>query len=97
LGRYAAQSQLLESFDWACIIWSMIADIERLLAARPFQPFSLVTSSGKQYRVASPEHAGFNPARTRVLIWFDDESSVDVAALHIVSLEKDPPVSSQAA
>jgi hypothetical protein len=75
----------------------MIADIQQLLEARPFQPFSVVTSSGMKYRVASPEHADFNPRGTRVVIWFDDDSSVQVAGLHIAALETESSLNSPAA
>ena len=66
----------------------MIAEIRRLLAEVPFRPFTIVTSSGKQYTVASPDHAGFNPSGTRVVVWFDDESSAHVSALHIVAIQE---------
>lgn len=66
----------------------MIAEIRRLLAEVPFHPFTIVTSSGKQYLVASPDHAGFNPSGTRVIVWFDDESSVHVSALHITAVQE---------
>jgi hypothetical protein len=65
----------------------MITDIRRLLDARPFQPFSVVSSSGQHYRVASPDHAGINPKGSRLLVWFDDDSEVIVSALHIASIE----------
>jgi hypothetical protein len=75
----------------------MIADIRRLLAARPFRPFRIVTSSGERYRVPTPEHAGFSPQGSRLIVWFDDESGAHLSALHIVALEEEPPRASQAA
>ena len=65
----------------------MIADVRRLLSARPFQRFSVVTSSGDRYRVLSPDHAGLNPQGTRVLVWFDDETGVVVSGMHIAAVE----------
>ena len=67
----------------------MIADIRQLLTARPFEPFLIMTSGGNRYRVASAEHAGIDPQRSRVVVWFDDGSSVTVAGLHIASIEKE--------
>ena len=66
----------------------MIDDVRRLLSARPFERFSIVTSSGKQYEVPSPDHAGLNPASSRIVVWFDDDSSVTLPALHIAAIEK---------
>jgi hypothetical protein len=67
---------------------SMTGVLRRLLSARPFERFSVVTSSGKQYEVPSPDHAGINPANSRIVIWFDDDSSVTLSALHIAAIEK---------
>ena len=69
----------------------MIGDIRQRLNARPFEPFVVVTSGGTRHRVASAEHVGINPQGNRVMIWFDDGSGVDVAGLHIVTLERDAP------
>ena len=52
----------------------MIADVQRLLARRPFVPFYIVTKNGQRYQVASPEHAGFNPRGSRVHVWSEDGS-----------------------
>jgi len=67
----------------------MIADVRQLLHAGPFEPFIIVTSSGTRYRVASADHASINPQGSRVLVWFDDESSVTVSGLHIAAVEKE--------
>ena len=67
----------------------MIADIRELLEAGPFEPFFVLTSSGKRYRVASADHASTNPKATRVLIWLGDDSFVTISGLHIVAIEKE--------
>jgi hypothetical protein len=66
----------------------MMELIQRLANTQPFQPFTIVTSGGMRYRVASHEHIGFNPSRTRVIVFFDDEGQVTVSALHITSVEE---------
>ena len=66
----------------------MTPDIRQFLAAAPFEPFSIVTSSGRRYVVPSRDHAGINPGGSRVVIWFDDGGSVTVSVLHISALEK---------
>ena len=75
----------------------MIANIRQLLEAGPFEPFTIVTSSGKRYRVASADHAGINPQGNRVVVWFDDESNVTISGLHIAALEKEGPQKAKAA
>jgi hypothetical protein len=67
----------------------VIGDLRHLLDARPFERFSIVTS-GREYEVPSPDHAGVNPANSRIVIWFDDDSSVTLSALHISAIEKTP-------
>ncbi len=74
----------------------MIALIRQLLEAGPFQPFSIITSSGKRYLVASSDHASINPQGTQVVIWFDDESSVTLSGLHITAVEKQAPQEAKA-
>ncbi len=71
----------------------MTPDVRQHLLAAPFETFSIVTSSGHRYGIASPEHAGINPRGSRVVVWFDDESSVTISAIHIVAIEKNggPP------
>ena len=75
----------------------MIADIRQLLQAGPFEPAFIITSSGNRYRVSSGDHAGINPQASRVVLWFDDESSVTLSGLHIAALEKEAPQKARAA
>ena len=75
----------------------MIAAIRHHLQSGPFEPFSIVTSSGDRYRIASPDHAGIHPRGTRVVVWSDDDSSVTVSGLHIVAIEKDTAKKNKAA
>jgi hypothetical protein len=74
----------------------MIGDIRKLLQAEPFEPFYIVTSAEKRYFVASHDHAGFSPGGSRVIVWFDDESSVTVPGLHIAGIEQGAAASSPA-
>lgn len=71
----------------------MIADIRQHLEAAPFEPFTIVTSSGTRYGVPSADHAGLNPRGTRVVVWFDDDASVTIAGLHVAAIEKGMPAS----
>src|SRR6266540_1795665 len=75
------------------IFGRMIGDIRQHLEAAPFEPFKIVTSSGKRYPVQSADHAGLNPGGTRVVVWFNDDASVTIAGLHLVAIEKGLPPS----
>ena len=68
----------------------MIDEIRRLLAARPFVPFVIVTTGESRYRVASNEHAAISPQPFRVVVWFDEGGGVTIATLDIASVEHDP-------
>jgi hypothetical protein len=67
----------------------MIGIIQELLRARPFVPFYVLTNGGNRYRVESADHADINPRGTQIVIWFDNESGVTLAGLHIVGVEKE--------
>ena len=71
--------------DYCCF---MIGDVRQHLQAVPFEPFSIVTTSGHRYRVPSADHAGIHPHGSRLVIWFDDDSSITLSGLHIVGIEK---------
>jgi hypothetical protein len=66
----------------------MVADVRHLLQTTPFEPFVIITTSGHRYAVPTADHAGINPGGSRVVVWFDDDSSVTIAGLHIASIEK---------
>jgi hypothetical protein len=59
------------------------------LEAAPFEPFTIVTSSGQRYSVPSADHASLNPRGTRVVVWFDDDASVTIAGLDVTAIEKE--------
>lgn len=67
----------------------MTADVRQHLDAVPFEPFAIITSSGHRFRVASRENANIHPRGSRLVVWFDDDSSVTVSSLHIVAVEKE--------
>ncbi len=70
---------------------AMLTLIKELLEADPFVPFHVVSSSGRTYRVPTHDHASFSPTGKQLVIWFDDDGSVTLSALHIASVEKDAP------
>jgi hypothetical protein len=64
----------------------MLQKIFALLQRRPFQPFAILTSDGHEYAVPTPDHAFLNPARTRLVIFTDDDEEYSLSALHIASV-----------
>jgi len=66
----------------------MTGDIRQSLDAVPFEPVTIVTSSGKHYAVPTRDHAGLNPNGSRMFIWLDDGSNVTLSILHVVAVEK---------
>lgn len=66
----------------------MVSDIRAMLEANPFEPFTIVTTGGKEYPVPTVDHAGISPNDKRVVVWSDDGTGVTIAGLHISSIEK---------
>jgi hypothetical protein len=69
----------------------MIGDIGQHLHAAPFEPFTIVTTSGRRYPVPSADHAGLSPTSSRVVVWFGDDASVTIAGLHVAAIERGLP------
>lgn len=67
----------------------MIAEARRLLEARPFAPFAVRTSDGREHPIPTADHAKLNPRGTYLIIFADDDSHVTISGLHLVAvLEK---------
>lgn len=79
--RLASPSRHIQTAD-------MGSEIRQCLHAAPFEPFTILTSGGERYAVPTADHASANPPGNRVVVWFNDGSSVMLASLHIVSIEK---------
>ena len=67
----------------------MLSNIRDLLRAQPFIPFTIVTSSGKHYRVLTPDHASVAPGGDRAVVWADDGHMYILSPPHIAGLELD--------
>ncbi|HKP93038.1 MAG TPA: hypothetical protein VJS88_04010 [Chthoniobacterales bacterium] len=66
----------------------MIPRIRELLHASPFVPFTIRTSDGREYLVPTADHAAITPTGSRVLVFGDDDSTAEVAALHLATVVK---------
>ena len=64
----------------------MIRDIYDLLHKRPFQPFVVRSTDGREYPVPTADHASVNPAKTRVTIYDDADGWALLSLAHIASL-----------
>lgn len=65
----------------------IFAQVCERLARTPFEPFRLVTTSGKSYEVPTSDHGGVLRALRMVLVARDDASTVQLHALHIAAIE----------
>ncbi|MDW8345153.1 MAG: hypothetical protein RMM51_11790 [Verrucomicrobiae bacterium] len=54
---------------------------------RPFEPFTIVRSTGQQHRVASPDYVTVNPHGSRLVAWFDDGPEVIIPAIHVAAIK----------
>jgi hypothetical protein len=74
-------------------IFGVIADIRRLLAARPFVPFAIYCADGGMLRVPTLDHAVISPNGRRVIVFFDDDTAQHLSPLLIsrVAVEESPP------
>jgi hypothetical protein len=70
----------------------VIPRIRELLHAAPFQPFTIRTSDGREYVVPTSDHAAVNPKGSRVIIFADNDSTVELAGLHVASVLKNGQV-----
>ncbi|MBV8275100.1 MAG: hypothetical protein JO170_07575 [Verrucomicrobia bacterium] len=50
----------------------MIAEIRRLLSARPFVPFIIYPADGAELQVPTVDHAAVSPNGGIVVVFFDD-------------------------
>ena len=70
--------------------FAVIGDLRRLIAARPFVPFTIHTASGAQLRVPTVDHIAVLPTGARVIVFADDDSTILVSALLIGYITADP-------
>jgi hypothetical protein len=70
---------------------TVIADIRRRLAERPFIPFSIYCTDGG-LRIPTVDHAVISPTGRRLIVFFDDDTAQYLSPLHIsrVAIEDSP-------
>ena len=65
----------------------LFARIRERLARIPFEPFRIVTTSGRVYDVPTADHAGVVPVLRIVTIADDRGGDVDIHTLHVSAIE----------
>ena len=68
----------------------MVKDLRRLIANRPFLPFTIHTAAGAALRISTVDHIAVSPTGTRVIVFADDDSTIIVSALLISQITTDP-------
>jgi hypothetical protein len=66
----------------------LFARVKRCLNQIPFEPFRIVTTSGRAYDVPTADHAVVFPMLRTIIIADDFGGSVDIYALHVAAIEK---------
>ena len=67
----------------------MIGDLRRLIAARPFIPFTIYTSDGEHMRIATVDHIAVSPTGARIVVFADDDSVIHVSPLLVARIVVD--------
>jgi hypothetical protein len=68
----------------------MTSDIQKLIDAVPFIPFTIYLADGGQVRVPTVDHIALSPTGKRVIVFHDDDSSEVLSPLLIsrVSIDR---------
>jgi hypothetical protein len=62
--------------------------LKKCLAQTPFEPFRVVTTSGRAYDVPTADHAVLFPMLRRLSIADDHGGVVDIHTLHVAAIEQ---------
>ena len=69
----------------------IVAELMQKLAASPFQPFTIVLSSGDRHDVPSADHLTITRLLRRIELETDEPRIIDINPLHVVALETVKP------
>ncbi|MCA1658206.1 MAG: hypothetical protein LC627_02785 [Verrucomicrobiaceae bacterium] len=64
----------------------MIPRTRELLHATPFEPFTVRTSDGHEYKVPTADHAAITPKGSRLIVFADNYSQAEIGALDIAAV-----------
>ncbi len=66
----------------------LFALVKKHLAQSPFEPFRIVTTSGRAYDVPTADHAALHPMLRTITIADDAGGSLEIHTLHISAIEQ---------
>jgi hypothetical protein len=66
----------------------LFALLKQYLYQTPFQPFRVVTTSGRAYDVPTADHAGVVPKVRKLTIVDDSGREIDIHTLHVSAIER---------
>jgi hypothetical protein len=61
--------------------------IKQKLMNNPFEGFIITMNDGRKFKITHPDYADVSPKGTKVIIYFDDDSSIDLSSILIASVE----------
>jgi hypothetical protein len=64
----------------------MIADVRELMGRRPFTPFAVRTTDGREYKVPTVDHIWITPERKRIAIAIENDAVALLGGLHIAAV-----------
>lgn len=65
----------------------LFAKVRSRLNKTPFEPFRIVTTSGRAYDVPTVDHAVVLPISRMIHVGNDDGTETDIHALHVAAIE----------
>jgi hypothetical protein len=68
-----------------------IQEIQRLLSARPFDPFRVLVADGRTYDVRHPENIAMGGKGRLIAIGLDDDSFVTLDPLLVTGIQRPIP------
>ncbi len=68
-----------------------IQEIQRLLSARPFDPFRVLVADGRTYDVRHPENIAMGGKGRLIAIGLDDDSFVTLDLLLVTGIQRPVP------
>ena len=66
----------------------LFALLKKYLSQTPFQPFRVVTTSGRAYEVPTADHAGLVPKLRQLTIADDSGRMIEIHTLHVSAIER---------
>lgn len=66
----------------------LFALLKHYLYQTPFQPFRVITTSGRAYEVPTADHAGVVPKLRKLTIVDDSGGEIDIHTLHVSAIER---------